>query len=75
MKTYLSIIISSEGGKASEITKKICNMGFETEMGSHDFVYDWKKAEVTHSEVTKLVDNVQENLKGMNVKFNITTLK
>jgi hypothetical protein len=75
LKTYLSIIISSEGGKASKITEKLCGMGFETAIGSHDFVYDWKNEEVTTVEVTKLVDNVQEMLKGMDVKFNFTTLK
>jgi hypothetical protein len=75
LKTYISIFISSEGSKASRITEILCDMGFETTLGSHDFVYDWKNKEVTPTEVINFVDKVQNHLKGMNVRFSISTIK
>ena len=75
MKTYISILISSEGDKASNITEKLTDLGFETTLGGHDFVYDWKKKEITPMEVINFVDKVQNQLKGMNVRFSITTIK
>lgn len=74
MKTYISLMISSEGSLASEISEILEDLGFRTTFGSHDFSYDWKKNEVPHSEVKSFIDNVQDQLKGKNVKFNITTL-
>jgi len=38
-------------------------------------VYDWKNHEVTPTEVVNFVDKVQNKLKGMNVRFSITTIK
>ena len=75
MKTYLSVLISSEGTSASDITEQLQNLGFETTMGSHDFVYDWKNNDVATEEVITFVDKVQRKLKGMNVRFNLTTFK
>jgi hypothetical protein len=67
-------MISSEGSLASEITDKLRDLGFETSLGSHDFVYDWKDKDVPPTEVIKFVDKVQTQLKGMGVKFNATTI-
>lgn len=75
MKTYISIFISSEGDKASRITEKLTGLGFETTLGGHDFVYDWKNKEITPTEVINFVDKVQNQLRGMNVRFSITTIK
>ena len=75
LKTYISIFLSTEGDRASNITEKLTNMGFETTLGSHDFVYDWKNKEVTPTEVINFVDKVQNHLKGTNVRFNISTIK
>ena len=58
MKTYLSLMISSEGSLASEITEKLRNLGFNTSLGSHDFVYDWKDRDVAPVEVINFVDRV-----------------
>ena len=74
MKTYLSIMISSEGSLASEITEKLRNLGFETSLGSHDFVYTWKDKEIVPNDVIKFVDKVQTQLKGMGVRFSTTTI-
>jgi hypothetical protein len=43
MKTYVEIIVSTEGEKASIITDKFFEMGFKTTFGEHDFVFNWKK--------------------------------
>ena len=74
MRTYLSVLISADGEKASNITKTLRSLGFETTMGSYDFVYNWGK-DVVYSDVESFIDNVQNKLKGMNVRFNITTIK
>ena len=75
MKTYMSIMISSDGSLASEITDILTDLGFKTHFGSHDFVYDWKDQQVTISDVQKFIDEVQNELRGMDVKFNITSEK
>jgi len=68
-------MISSEGSLASEITEKLKNLGFETSLGSHDFVFTWKDKDIAPSEVIKFVDKVQTQLKGMGVRFSTTTIK
>ena len=75
MRTYISVMISSEGSLASEITEILREEGFETTLGSHDFVYNWKKKDVTSAEVINFVDKIQRKLKGMNVRFSLTTIK
>jgi len=42
MITYVTLQVSSEGEKASEITRRFKELGFETTMGSHDFAYGRK---------------------------------
>ena len=68
-------MISSEGSMASDITERLKNLGFETSMGSHDFVYTWKDKDIAPTEVIKFVDKVQNQLKGMGVRFSTTTIK
>ena len=55
MKTYVEVIVSTEGEKASIITDMFFNIGFKTTFGQHDFVYNWKK-NVTLPEVLRFVD-------------------
>jgi hypothetical protein len=74
LKTYISVFISSEGEKASDITDLLRNLGFDTTFGSYDFVFDWKK-KVEYKDVESFIDTVQNKLKGMDVRFNITTVK
>ncbi len=75
MKTYLSVMISSEGALASEITAKLKELGFETSLGSHDFVYTWKEKDIAPAQVINFVDRVQRKLNGMGVRFSTTTIK
>ena len=74
LKTYLSLMINTDSCLPSEITNKLEVLGFETSLGSHDFVYTWKD-EVTHEHVVSFIDRVQQELKGMNVRFNVTSMK
>ena len=73
MKTYLEVMISSNGAKASDITSKLIEMGFETGYGQHDFVYTWKK-DVVMSQLLHFIDQVQEKLKDANVFLKFQTI-
>lgn len=74
MKTYVEVIVSTEGEKASVITDKFFEMGFKTTFGEHDFVFYWKK-NVTLPEVLRFVDNVQQKLNGTGAMLKFTTIK
>lgn len=74
MRTYITVTLSSEGGKASEITEMLGELGFQTTLGSHDFVYDWKDKTVSADMVINFIDKVQSKLKGMNVLISATTI-
>ena len=67
-------MISSNGSLASEITKTLQSLGFKTTIGSHDFEYDWEDKTMAPAEVIDLINEVHDKLKGMNVRFNLTTL-
>ena len=75
MKTYVTVTLNSDGGLASEVTDTILDMGFNSTLGSHDFVYDWGAKDITPSQVIDLVDNVQKRLKGKNVLLQFATVK
>ena len=74
MRTYITVTISSEGAKASEINERFHELGFSTTLGSHDFVYDWKEKSLTADQVINFIDKVQTKLKGMNVMISATTI-
>ena len=73
MKTYVEVIVSTEGEKASVLTDKFFDMGFKTTFGQHDFVYNWKD-KATLTEVLRFVDKVQSNLKGFGIILKFTTI-
>ena len=73
MKTYLTVSVSSEGEKASVITSKLIEMGFETGYGKHDFIYTWKK-DVVISQVLHFIDQVQNKLKGSQTLLKFETI-
>ena len=74
LKTYLSLMISSNGSLASEITDTLQYLGFKTTIGSHDFEYYWKDRIVQPADVLDFINKVQDKLKGMNVRFKLTTI-
>ena len=63
METYIDIFLNTDGEKASNIEKKLIDMGLKPTFGDHDFVMDWGKI-VDQSEVIYLIDKIQLNLKG-----------
>ncbi len=73
MKTYVEVMISTEGEKASIITDIFFELGFKTTFGQHDFVYNWKK-NVTLSEVLKFIDNIQQKLNGTGAILKFSTI-
>jgi len=75
MNTYVTVQISSEGMKASEVNKIFQDMGFEATLGTHDFLYKWKEKHVTPEKVIDFVDRVQERLKGTGVLLHFVTLR
>ena len=74
MKTYVEVYVSAEGGKASEITQTLHEMGLEPSFGEHDFEYKWKE-EVTLPEVLRFVDRVQSKLKGTGAILKFATIR
>ncbi|MEW5760486.1 MAG: hypothetical protein AB1779_06955 [Candidatus Thermoplasmatota archaeon] len=73
MRTYLKIIVHSEGAKPSEIAKKLKYIGFEPVVGNYDFCLNWKK-DVDADNALRFADTVHDTLKGCNVQFTIQTL-
>ena len=74
METYIDIYLNTDGEKASIIEKKLKDMGLKTTIGEHDYMYDWGKI-VDSSEVIKLIDKIQSNLKGTGAILKFTTIR
>lgn len=72
MRTFVMITFSSEGGSASQVVNRMVDIGFEINLGTHDFVYHWEKG-ATQEDVIALVDKVQKKLNGMNVQLQFAT--
>ncbi len=73
MKTYLSIIFSSEGAKPSEVKSRLLELGLKAVKGSYDFVYEWDK-EPDIDTLLWFADRIQSALKGMEVMFSLETV-
>ena len=73
MRTFVMVTFSSEGGAASQVVNRLIDMGFETNLGTHDFVYHWNKDDFSDEAVIGLVDRVQSKLKGMKVQLQFAT--
>ncbi|UCD14350.1 MAG: hypothetical protein JSW60_02745 [Thermoplasmatales archaeon] len=74
MKTYVEVLVSADGEKASVITERLIEMGLKPTIGEHDFVYNWKDT-VSVSEVLNFVDRVQSKLKGTGAILNFSTIR
>ncbi|MEW5936240.1 MAG: hypothetical protein AB1665_00265 [Candidatus Thermoplasmatota archaeon] len=73
MKTYLTVMFNSDGGRPSEVAQRLYMMGFRPTHGNYDFVYDWGNTEVSVDEAVVFADRVHEALRGMNVHFKLET--
>lgn len=74
METYIDVLLSSEGEKASVIFNKLKEMGVKYSQGQHDFLYDWKGIAKISDELA-FVDSIQEKLKGTGVILKFTTIR
>jgi len=73
-KTYLVIYFGTKKTKPSEVAKEVEALGFKTNFGSVDFVYEWKE-KPTKEQVLELADKVNGKLKDSGVIFNLDTQK
>jgi len=74
MKTYLQILVNSEGSSPSEIKSILLNMGFKATKGNYDFVYEWNEESVSIEELIWFADKVHSDLKDSKVYFSIETI-
>ena len=74
MKSFLEIMVYSEGSSPSEIKNQLLNMGFKATKGNYDFVYEWNRENVDVEELIVFADRVHSALKGHKVYFKIETL-
>ncbi|MGQ9582604.1 MAG: hypothetical protein ACUVV6_03710 [Thermoplasmatota archaeon] len=75
MKTYIRVIVNSEGASPVEISAAMQELGFTAWIGQQDFCYDWgKKRDIAVEVVLGLIERVHRRLKGMNVQYEITTV-
>jgi hypothetical protein len=73
MKTYLTVTFNSEGAKPSEVTDRLCMLGFKPCQGTYDYVYEWDK-KATVKDAIWFGDKVHETLKGYKVLFKLETI-
>ena len=74
MKTYLQILVNSEGSSPSEIKSILLNMGFKATKGSNDFIYEWNEESGGIEELVWFADRVHSALKDSKVYFSIETI-
>jgi hypothetical protein len=74
MKTYLTIMLNSEGAAPSEIKNQLLNMGFKATKGNYDFVYEWDKENTDVEELVWFADKVHAALKKSKVYFTIESV-
>jgi len=74
MKTYLTLMFSSEGSRPSEVKNQLLNLGFVAAKGNYDFVYDWNNKEVSLDDLVWFADKVHAALNNHKVFFTIETL-
>ena len=73
MRTYVRMIFHSEGASPQQVLERMHELGFEEAMGMHDFVYKWKE-KASFDEVIRLVSEMHQRMKGLNVNYEITTI-
>lgn len=73
MKTYLTIWFNSDGGRPSEITEKLKDLGFMPVKGNYDFEYEWDE-EAQVDEILSIGDKIQKELKPYKVLFTLETI-
>jgi len=73
-KTHLVLHFGTKNNKKpSEIAKELSKIGFESSLGTVDFVYEWEDKEPSKEDVLGLADKVSEILEGTGSVFNLDT--
>jgi hypothetical protein len=73
MKTYLTVMHTSEGARPSEVRDRLLGLGFQVIKGKHDFVFDWGK-DIDINEILWFADRVSTALKDMGIIFSFETI-
>lgn len=73
MRTYLKLILSSDGEKASVVADSLADMGFTPSHGAHDFTYDWP-GDAGIDEILQFGDRIQAELQGTHCMFELETV-
>ena len=74
MKTYLKLILNSEGASPMQVVAVLKKHGFEPAIGIHDLEKNWGKEKKEVAEVLDFIEKVHMALKGMNISYEITTI-
>ena len=74
METYVDVFMNVDGEKASVIHNKLLKLGLKPTIGEHDFIYNWKGIASIEEEI-KLIDRIQEALKGTGVILKFKTMR
>ena len=74
METYVDVFMNVDGEKASVIHNKLIKLGLKPTIGEHDFIYNWKGIASIEEEI-KLIDRIQEALKGTGVILKFKTMR
>ncbi|MEM3342292.1 MAG: hypothetical protein QW728_06325 [Thermoplasmata archaeon] len=74
MKTYLKLILHSEGASPQQVVSVLKKFGFEPAIGIHDLEKNWGKEKKEVAEILDFIEKVHESLKGLNVSYEITTI-
>ncbi len=73
MRTYVRMTFHSEGASPLKVLETMRTLGFEESMGMHDFVYKWKD-KTGIADVIRLMSEMHQKLKGLDVSYEITTI-
>ncbi len=73
MRTYLRLVMDSEGAPFSELATLLADLGFRPVQGEYDFLYEWDR-EATVRESLFFADRVHTALKGKRIWFQVETV-
>jgi hypothetical protein len=74
METYVDLFLNVDGEKASEIQRRLRELGLKPAVGNHDFMYDWKGV-ANATEIIAFADKLQAHLKGTGVILKFSTVR
>jgi len=74
METYIDLFLNADGEKASEIQRRLRELGLKPAVGNHDFMFDWKGV-ADATEIIAFADKVQAHLKGTGVILKFHTVR